>query len=138
MAEADRVVAQLLKQGAGGGRPALPQAALPPTALTGKQPGVFALKPVAAMLADADADDDPHAGGHLQRTLGLRNLVGFGVGSAVGVSLFVQTGPEAALHAGPAVALSFVLASLACLLAALCYAEFASLVPVAGSAYSYA
>ena len=88
------------------------------------------------MLADCEPED-AH-GGHLQRTLGLRNLVGFGVGSAVGVSLFVQTGPEAALHAGPAVALSFVLASVACLLAALCYAEFASLVPVAGSAYSYA
>ena len=87
------------------------------------------------MLADTEADDGH---GHLQRTLGLRNLIGFGVGSAVGVSLFVQTGPEAALHAGPAVALSFVLASVACLLAALCYAEFASLVPVAGSAYSYA
>jgi APA family basic amino acid/polyamine antiporter len=98
---------------------------------------IFALKPVASMLADSEGDDDPH-GGHLQRTLGLRNLVCFGVGSAVGVSLFVQTGPEAALHAGPAVALSFVLASFACLLAALCYAEFASLVPVAGSAYSYA
>ncbi len=98
--------------------------------------GVFALKPVAVMLADCEPED-AH-GGHLQRTLGLRNLVGFGVGSAVGVSLFVQTGPEAALHAGPAVALSFVLASFACLLAALCYAEFAGLVPVAGSAYSYA
>ncbi|MEJ0047231.1 MAG: amino acid permease [Rhodospirillales bacterium] len=68
----------------------------------------------------------------------MRNLVAFGVGSAVGVSLFVQTGPEAATHAGPAVALSFVLASVACLFAALCYAEFAGLVPVAGSAYSYA
>jgi APA family basic amino acid/polyamine antiporter len=90
------------------------------------------------MLADSDGDEDPHGGGHLKRTLGLRNLVCFGVGSAVGVSLFVQTGPEAALHAGPAVALSFVIASFACLLAALCYAEFASLVPVAGSAYSYA
>jgi APA family basic amino acid/polyamine antiporter len=90
------------------------------------------------MLLESDGDEDPHAGGHLQRSLGLRNLVCFGVGSAVGVSLFVQTGPEAALHAGPAVALSFVLASFACLLAALCYAEFASLVPVAGSAYSYA
>ena len=99
---------------------------------------IFARKPVEAMLVDSEGDDDPHAGGHLKRTLGLRNLVCFGVGSAVGVSLFVQTGPEAALHAGPAVALSFVLASFACLLAALCYAEFASLVPVAGSAYSYA
>ncbi len=102
------------------------------------RPGIFAIKPVEAMLADCAGDEDPHGGSHLKRTLGLRNLVGFGVGSAVGVSLFVQTGPEAALHAGPAVALSFLLASFACLLAALCYAEFASLVPVAGSAYSYA
>ena len=111
-----------------------------PVALQGtKSSGsIFRLKPVNALLADSAGDDDPHGGGHLQRTLGLRNLVCFGVGSAVGVSLFVQTGPEAALHAGPAVALSFVIASFACLLAALCYAEFASLVPVAGSAYSYA
>jgi len=87
------------------------------------------------MLAGAEPDAHGH---RLERTLGLRNLVAFGVGSAVGVSLFVQTGPEAATHAGPAVALSFVLASLACLFAALCYAEFAGLVPVAGSAYSYA
>ncbi len=96
---------------------------------------IFARKPVNMML-DA-AETDAH-GNVLERSLGLRNLVMFGVGSAVGVSLFVQTGPEAAIHAGPAVALSFVLASIACLLAALCYAEFAGLVPVAGSAYSYA
>src|SRR5271168_3933409 len=96
---------------------------------------IFARKPVTEILDECEAD--PH-GGSLQRTLGLRNLVLFGVGSAVGVSLFVQTGPEAAIHAGPAVSLSFVLASIACLLAALCYAEFAGLVPVAGSAYSYA
>ena len=131
MAEPDKVVAQLLNRGAGRPRSAV-VAPLP-----GKV-GVFAVKPVSMMLADCEGDDDPHGGAHLKRTLGLRNLVGFGVGSAVGVSLFVQTGPQAALHAGPAVALSFVLASFACLLAALCYAEFAGLVPVAGSAYSYA
>jgi basic amino acid/polyamine antiporter, APA family len=96
---------------------------------------IFRTKSVAAMLASAEPDAHGHK---LSRTLGLRNLVAFGVGSAVGVSLFVQTGPEAATHAGPAVALSFVLASVACLFAALCYAEFAGLVPVAGSAYSYA
>jgi len=96
---------------------------------------VFSTKSVASMLASAEPDEHGH---RLSRTLGLRNLVAFGVGSAVGVSLFVQTGPEAATHAGPAVALSFVLASIACLFAALCYAEFAGLVPVAGSAYSYA
>jgi APA family basic amino acid/polyamine antiporter len=115
-----------------------PRPAAPGNSPLARTPGIFAKKPVGDMLADCAAEDDPHSGGHLKRTLGLRNLVGFGVGSAVGVSLFVQTGPEAALHAGPAVALSFVLASFACLLAALCYAEFASLVPVAGSAYSYA
>lgn len=96
---------------------------------------IFRRKTVAALLAGAEPDAHGH---RLQRTLGLRNLVAFGVGSAVGVSLFVQTGPEAAMHAGPAVALSFVLASVACLFAALCYAEFAGMVPVAGSAYSYA
>ena len=96
---------------------------------------VFRCKPIESLLASAEPDAHGHK---MDRTLGLRNLVAFGVGSAVGVSLFVQTGPEAATHAGPAVALSFVLASLACLFAALCYAEFAGLVPVAGSAYSYA
>ena len=96
---------------------------------------MFRCKPVQSMLESAEPDAHGHT---LNRTLGLRNLVAFGVGSAVGVSLFVQTGPEAATHAGPAVALSFALASLACLFAALCYAEFAGLVPVAGSAYSYA
>jgi APA family basic amino acid/polyamine antiporter len=108
--------------------------ALPPSprpALT-----IFKRKPIERMLDEAEPD--PHAGATLDRTLGLRNLVAFGVGSAVGVSLFVQTGSEAAQHAGPAVALSFLLASFVCLLAALCYAEFAGLVPVCGSAYSYA
>jgi APA family basic amino acid/polyamine antiporter len=117
-----------LSTDAGGVPPTIPRAGM----------AFFARKSVARMLADADPDGDAHGGSGLKRTLGLRNLVGFGVGSAVGVSLFVQTGPEAAIHAGPAVALSFVLASLACLFAALCYAEFAGLVPVCGSAYSYA
>jgi APA family basic amino acid/polyamine antiporter len=108
---------------------------IPPSGGLGGGSAVFRCKPVASLLASAEPDAHGHK---LDRTLGLRNLVAFGVGSAVGVSLFVQTGPEAATHAGPAVALSFVLASLACLFAALCYAEFAGLVPVAGSAYSYA
>jgi APA family basic amino acid/polyamine antiporter len=112
---------------------AAPPGATPAT--TPRQKSIFARKSVTALLDSAEPDAHGH---RLDRTLGLRNLVLFGVGSAVGVSLFVQTGPEAATHAGPAVALSFVLASLACLFAALCYAEFAGLVPVAGSAYSYA
>jgi APA family basic amino acid/polyamine antiporter len=106
-----------------------------PSCLTWGKMFIFRTKPITSLLESAEPDAHGHK---LHRTLGLRNLVAFGVGSAVGVSLFVQTGPEAATHAGPAVALSFVLASIACLFAALCYAEFAGLVPVAGSAYSYA
>ncbi len=60
------------------------------------------------------------------------------MGSTIGAGIFVLTGTVAAEHAGPAVVLSFVLASIACALAGLCYAEFASMVPVAGSAYTYA
>jgi basic amino acid/polyamine antiporter, APA family len=73
----------------------------------------------------------------LQRTLGPWELICLGVGAIVGAGIFVVTGMVAALHAGPAVVLSFGLAALACLCAALCYAEFAAMMPVAGSAYSY-
>ena len=73
----------------------------------------------------------------LQRTLGAWDLVCLGVGAIIGAGIFVVTGMVAALHAGPAVILSFVVAGLACLCAALCYAEFAAMVPVAGSAYTY-
>ncbi|HKC15587.1 MAG TPA: amino acid permease [Steroidobacteraceae bacterium] len=72
------------------------------------------------------------------RSLGVLNLTAFGVGNTIGAGIFVLTGTVAALHAGPAVTLSFAIASLACLFAGLCYAEFAAMVPVAGSAYSYA
>jgi basic amino acid/polyamine antiporter, APA family len=74
----------------------------------------------------------------LPRTLGLFSLTCFGVGSTIGAGIFVLTGTVAAEHAGPAVALSYILASIACALAGLCYAEFAALAPVAGSAYTYA
>jgi basic amino acid/polyamine antiporter, APA family len=74
----------------------------------------------------------------LPRSLGRFALTCFGVGSTIGAGIFVLTGTVAAQHAGPAVALSFALASLVCLLAGLCYAELASMLPVAGSAYSYA
>lgn len=74
----------------------------------------------------------------LRRTLGIVQLTAFGVGCTVGAGIFVLTGTVAAQHAGPAVAVSFALAGAVCLIAGLCYAEFAALVPVAGSAYSYA
>jgi len=73
----------------------------------------------------------------LKRALGPLNLVALGVGAIIGTGIFVLTGIAAATHAGPAVVLSFVAAGIASAFAALCYSEFASLVPMAGSAYTY-
>src|SRR5258708_13825768 len=73
----------------------------------------------------------------LRKVLGPLDLIVFGIGVIVGTGIFVLTGVAAATRAGPAVALSFVVAGIACALAALCYAEFASSVPVAGSAYTF-
>lgn len=76
--------------------------------------------------------------GELKRTLSAANLVSLGVGCIIGAGIFVMTGQAAAQHAGPAIIISFVLAGLCCAFAALCYAELASMLPVSGSAYSYA
>ncbi|MED1825636.1 amino acid permease [Brevibacillus agri] len=73
----------------------------------------------------------------LKKTLGAFDLTMLGIGAIVGTGIFVLTGVAAAEHAGPALVLSFVLSGLACVFAALCYAEFASTVPVSGSAYTY-
>jgi APA family basic amino acid/polyamine antiporter len=73
----------------------------------------------------------------LKRTLGLWNLITLGVGAIIGAGLFVQTARAAAENVGPAVTLGFILAASGCALAGLCYAEFASMIPVAGSAYTY-
>jgi APA family basic amino acid/polyamine antiporter len=73
----------------------------------------------------------------LKRSLGAMNLITLGIGAIIGAGIFVLTGQAAALHAGPAVALSFVLAGITCAFAGLCYAEFASIIPIAGSAYTY-
>ena len=73
----------------------------------------------------------------LKRVLTARHLVLLGIGAVIGAGIFVLTGQAAANHAGPAITLSFVLAGIAAALAALCYAEFAAMMPVAGSAYSY-
>jgi APA family basic amino acid/polyamine antiporter len=73
----------------------------------------------------------------LKRSLGAMNLVTLGIGAIIGAGIFVLTGQAAARHAGPAVALSFVLAGITCAFAGLCYAEFASIIPIAGSAYTY-
>ena len=73
----------------------------------------------------------------LKRSLGALNLITLGIGAVIGAGIFMLTGQAAALHAGPAVALSFVLAGFTCAFAGLCYAEFASIIPIAGSAYTY-
>jgi basic amino acid/polyamine antiporter, APA family len=89
-------------------------------------------KPVERSIADTE--DPEH---RLRRDLTATDLVVFGVGVIVGTGIFVLTGQVAREYAGPGVALSFVFAGIACALAALCYAEFASTVPVAGSAYTF-
>ncbi|HTE60554.1 MAG TPA: amino acid permease, partial [Solirubrobacteraceae bacterium] len=81
-----------------------------------------------------ETDEPEH---QLRRELGALSLTAWGIGVIVGTGIFVLTGVAAATRAGPAVSLSFVVAAVACALAALCYAEFASTVPVAGSAYTF-
>ena len=73
----------------------------------------------------------------LKRTLGPWNLVFLGIGCIIGAGIFVRTGNAAALHAGPAVLISYVIAGIVCAFAGLCYAELASTLPVSGSAYTY-
>jgi APA family basic amino acid/polyamine antiporter len=92
---------------------------------------LFRRKAVAQLQVEAEAD----AG--LRRAIGPVNLTLLGVGAIVGAGIFVLTGQAAARYAGPAIVWSFVLAGIACALAGLCYAEFASMIPIAGSAYTY-
>ncbi len=92
---------------------------------------LFRRKSVTALQAEAEGDHS------LARTLGPFALTMLGIGAIIGTGIFVLTGTVAAQNAGPAVVLSFVLAGLASIFAALCYSEFASLVPMAGSAYTY-
>lgn len=94
----------------------------------------LARKPIADLRAEAAIEGEIAA---LPRSLGMFSMTCFGVGSTIGAGVFVLTGTVAAQHAGPAVSVSFLLASFVCLLAGLCYAEMASMIPVAGSAYSY-
>jgi len=82
-----------------------------------------------------EVTDEEHG---LKRTLTRLNLITLGIGAIIGAGIFVLTGQAAAAYAGPAVVLSFVVAGIACAFAGSCYAEFASLIPIAGSAYTYA
>jgi basic amino acid/polyamine antiporter, APA family len=98
----------------------------------GMREQLFRRKPAEMLLREAG----PHAGG-LKRALGALDLTLLGIGAIVGAGIFVLTGVAAAKYAGPAIILSFVVAGFACAMAALCYAEFAAMIPIAGSAYSY-
>src|SRR5437763_16192787 len=93
---------------------------------------VFRRKSVEQSLQDAD---DPER--HLRRALGPVQLTLIGIGVIIGTGIFVLTGEAAGTIAGPAIAISFGVAAIVCLLAGLCYAEFAAVVPVAGSAYTF-
>src|SRR5215471_6006302 len=103
---------------------------------------LWARKPIAMLEAEAAEPEVQalvsHGGVPLKRTLSASNLVALGIGAIIGAGIFVLTGHAAAANAGPAIALSFVLGAIACAFAGLCYAEMASTVPIAGSAYTYA
>jgi basic amino acid/polyamine antiporter, APA family len=94
---------------------------------------LLAKKPLNQILSEAE-----ETGEHcLRRALGPTNLISLGIGAIIGTGIFVLTGTASANHAGPAIILSFMLAAVACVFAGFCYAEFASMIPVAGSAYTY-
>lgn len=94
---------------------------------------LFAKKPLDVLLAQA-TEDGEHT---LKRGLGAGSLTLLGIGGVIGAGIFVLTGQQAAINAGPAIILSFVLAGIVCAFAAMCYAELASMIPVSGSAYTY-
>jgi APA family basic amino acid/polyamine antiporter len=102
----------------------------------------FVRKSVASLQAEAEAAEfqqlTTHDGVPLKRSLSALTLVSLGIGDIIGAGIFVLTGHAAAANAGPAITLSFVLSGFACACAGLCYAEMASTVPIAGSAYTYA
>lgn len=95
--------------------------------------GLWTRKPIETLLAEA-SDTSEHS---LRRGLGWPSLTLLGIGGVIGAGIFVLTGQQAAINAGPAIVISFLIAGVVCALVALCYAELASMIPVAGSAYTY-
>jgi APA family basic amino acid/polyamine antiporter len=95
--------------------------------------GLWSRKSVVALQREAAEEGE----GGLRRTLSATNLTLLGIGAIIGAGIFVLTGNAAAVYAGPAVVISMILAGIACGFAGLCYAEFASMIPIAGSAYTY-
>ena len=96
--------------------------------------GLWSKKSIALLQAEASGETHEAT---LKRALSATNLVLLGIGAIIGAGIFVLTGTAAANYAGPAIVLSFILAGTGCLFAGLCYAEFASMIPIAGSAYTY-
>lgn len=94
---------------------------------------LFARKPIKTILAEAEGGGE-HS---LKRALGPINLITLGIGAIIGAGIFVLTGTAAAQFAGPAIVISYIIAGIGCVFAGLCYAEFASMLPIAGSAYTY-
>lgn len=103
-------------------------------AKSGPRSGWFVKKKVSDLIKEGAAENTKG----LKRTLGAMNLTTFGVGAIIGAGLFVITGQAAAQYAGPAIMISFIIAGILALLAALCYAELAAMIPISGSAYAYA
>src|ERR1700743_3331253 len=97
--------------------------------------GLWSTKSISLLQSEADAEGGEVS---LKRALGALNLTMLGIGAIIGAGIFVLTGTAAAQYAGPAIVLSFIVAGLGCLFAGLCYAEFAAMIPIAGSAYTYA
>lgn len=91
---------------------------------------LFRKKPVEDLLKK-------HGGVQLKKTLGAFDLILLGVGAIVGTGIFILPGTVAANHSGPAIIISFIIAAIVCAFAAMCFSEFASSVPVTGSAYTY-
>src|SRR6186997_3474493 len=94
---------------------------------------LFATKPINKIIAEAEET----GAGHLKKALSALDLTTLGIGAIIGTGIFVLTGQAAGKHAGPAVVISMILAGVVSALAALCYSEFASAVPISGSAYTY-
>lgn len=93
---------------------------------------LFIRKPLSLLMADADESDKT-----LKRTLGTGAVIALGIGAIIGAGLFARTAIAAAQNAGPSVTIAFIIAAVGCAFAGLCYAEFASMIPIAGSAYTY-
>src|SRR5438477_12305644 len=93
---------------------------------------LFATKSLERIKAESEGGEH-----HLKKTLGPVNLVALGIGAIIGAGLFSLTGIAAADNAGPAVVLSFGVAAIGCAFAGMCYSEFSTMIPIAGSAYTY-